>query len=75
MQVGNSLAVTLPKQFVNEKKIKAGQRVLVDSDSDLSMIQIRTKSSKAPNLTPEFKLWLDKFNARYKTGLTQLARK
>lgn len=75
MQVGNSLAVTLPKQFVNGKKLKAGQKVLVDADLDLSMVQIRTKNSKASTVTPEFKKWLDGFNARYKTALTQLAKK
>lgn len=75
MQVGNSLAVTLPKQFVNGKKIKAGQKVLVDSDIDLSIVQIRTENSISPKLTPEFKQWLDRFNARYKTGLAQLAKK
>lgn len=75
MQVGNSLAITLPKKFVDAKKIKAGQKMLVDADNDLSMVQIRTKNSIAPKVTPEFKQWLDKFNARYKTGLTQLAQK
>ncbi len=75
MQVGNSLAVTLPKQFVDSKKIKAGQKMLVDADNDLSMVQIRTKDSQAPTVTPEFKKWLDTFNTRYKTALTQLAQK
>lgn len=75
MQVGNSLAVTLPRQFVNGKKIKAGQKVIVDADLDLSMVQIRTKNSKAPKVTPEFKQWLDKFNARYNKGLAELAQK
>jgi len=75
MQVGNSLAVTLPKQFVDGKKIKAGQKVLVDADIDLSVVQIRTENSVSPKLTPEFKQWLDKFNSRYKKGLTELAKK
>ncbi|MBI4096586.1 MAG: AbrB/MazE/SpoVT family DNA-binding domain-containing protein [Candidatus Levybacteria bacterium] len=75
MQVGNSLAITLPKQFVDAKRIKAGQKILVDADLDLSMVQIRTKNSIAPIVTPEFKKWLDTFNTRYKTALTQLAKK
>ncbi|MDO8620724.1 MAG: AbrB/MazE/SpoVT family DNA-binding domain-containing protein [Candidatus Levybacteria bacterium] len=75
MQVGNSLAVTLPKQFVDAKKIKAGQKMLVDADNDLSVVQIRTKNSKASKITPEFKNWLDAFNTRYKTALTELAKK
>ena len=75
MQVGNSLAVTLPKHFVDAKKIKAGQKMLVDADNDLSVVQIRTKNSKASKITPEFKNWLDKFNTRYKTALTELAKK
>lgn len=75
MRVGNSLAITLPKQFVDAKKIKAGQKMLVDADNDLSMIQVRTQTSKAPKVTPEFKQWLDGFNARYKTGLSELVNK
>lgn len=75
MQVGNSLAVTLPKQFVNGKRIKAGQKVIVDSNLDLSLVQIRTKGSPAPKLSPEFKKWLDNFNTRYKIGLTELAKR
>ena len=49
--------------------------MIVDADNDLSMVQIRTKNSKASNITPEFKKWLDKFNTRYKTALTELAKK
>lgn len=75
MQVGNSLAITLPKQFVDAKKIKAGQKMLVDADNDLSVVQIRTRNSKASKITPEFKKWLDSFNTRYKTALTELAKK
>lgn len=75
MQVGNSLAITLPKQFVDAKGIKAGQKMLVDADNDLSLVQVRTSNSIAPKVTPEFKQWLDKFNARYKTGLAELANK
>lgn len=75
MQVGNSLAITLPKQFVDAKGIKAGQKMLVDADNDLSLVQVRTSNSIAPKVTPEFKQWLDAFNARYKTGLAELANK
>lgn len=42
MRVGNSLAITLPKKFVDAKKIKAGQKMLVDADNDLSLEEIAT---------------------------------
>ena len=75
IHIGNSLGVTSPKQFVNGKKIKAGQKILVDSNEDLGLVQIRTKTSPVQNLTPEFKDWLDAFNKKYKVALTELAQK
>lgn len=75
MKVGNSLAVTLPSSFVKEKKIKAGQRVFVEADSSVDLIQVRTKDIGYQTLTPEFYDWLKRFNAKYKNALTELAKK
>ena len=74
IKVGNSLAVTLPSNFVKESNLKAGQKVFVEADSELDLIQIKTQTNNK-TLTPEFYDWLKKFNAKYKTALTELAKK
>lgn len=74
IKVGNSLAVTIPKNFVKKKRIKAGQKVFVEADPSFDSMQIHTKQTKS-SLTPEFYEWLKKFNERYKEALTELAKK
>ncbi|MBI2442324.1 MAG: AbrB/MazE/SpoVT family DNA-binding domain-containing protein [Candidatus Levybacteria bacterium] len=74
--VGNSLAVTLPQAFVKEGKVKPGQIIDVETSAKLGLVQIRTKTNGTHSgLTPEFFEWLEKFNAKYKNALTELAKK
>lgn len=75
IKVGNSLAVTLPSSFVKERKVKAGQKVFVEADAFVDLVQVRTKDAGHKILTPEFYDWLKKFNKRYKTALSELAKK
>ncbi|MBI4097062.1 MAG: hypothetical protein HY428_01470 [Candidatus Levybacteria bacterium] len=75
IQVGNSLAVTLPSSFVKAKKIKAGKKVYIDASAAIGLVQVRTSGEKTSGLTPEFFSWLEKFNKKYKNALTELAKK
>lgn len=78
IKVGNSLAVTLPANFVREKNIKAGQKVLVRQDLEVDALvvaQVGSPISKTSGITPEFVDWLDKFNNKYKSALIELAKK
>jgi len=78
IQVGNSLAITLPSNFVNDKKIKAGQKILVRQDLEVDALVVATSGSlfrKASGITPDFLDWLEKFNKKYKKPLTELAKK
>lgn len=78
IQVGNSLAITIPSGFVKEAGLQAGQAIRVDQDSDtqvLTVQPVKKVSAKEDRLTPEFLDWLKKFNARYKDALTELANK
>lgn len=68
IKVGNSYAVTIPKQTVNENSLEVGQEVEVS-------IKPLTTSLSPSGLTPEFLSWLEGFNARYKDALTELAKK
>lgn len=75
IQVGNSLAITLPTQFVKNRKLKAGQKVFVDANTDPEMIHVSIGKKPIPSITPEFKQWLEAFNKKYKDALTELANK
>jgi putative addiction module antidote len=77
IKVGNSLAVTIPKSFVDKADIKAGQSVYVienQEDKSLSINTDEVRDAQA-SLTPEFKHWLDSFNEKYKDALKELAKK
>lgn len=77
IRVGNSYAVTIPRGFVEEIKLRPGQRVRVEEDLDSETLMITPVDARAPkgNLTPEFLNWLKKFNAKYKDALSLLAKK
>ncbi len=75
IQVGNSLAVTLPAHFVKGRGIKPGQKIFVDTDIDSDLIQMSTIKKSISTITPEFKEWLERFNKKYKNSLAELATK
>lgn len=77
IQVGNSLAITIPSSFAKEVKLKAGQKVMVDGDIDSAMLTMQSarKPSRDVGITPEFLSWLKKFNLKYKDALAELAKK
>lgn len=74
IQVGNSLAVTIPREFVKGRKLKAGEYISVDADSDMDMVIIRKNHKAMANLTPEFKKWLYDFTEEHNEALGKLAK-
>lgn len=76
IQVGNSLAVTIPSSFAETVGWKAGKKVLVIADTGSEVLKIQQQETILKNgITPEFYSWLKKFNAKYKTVLQELAKK
>lgn len=77
IKVGNSLAITIPKSFVEKKNIKAGQNLYVKENTEYNTLEISTDEVKdAPSsLTPEFKEWLDKISKKYEKAIRELAKK
>ena len=72
IRVGNSLALTIPSSFVKDRKIKAGQKMFVHVDSDRDMIFIRSTKRGVSGITPEFKIWLEKFMDSHADTLREL---
>jgi antitoxin component of MazEF toxin-antitoxin module len=75
IKVGNSFAVTVPKTFVYGVGFKAGDRVEVESDTQLKLMIVKPAGSPIKTkITPEFKAWLDDFTRKNKKALQELAR-
>ena len=73
---GNSVAVTIPKEYLKELGLRDGSEVVVEKDPISGTITIGKKGKTVDSsLTPEFYVWLKRFNARYKNALKELARK
>lgn len=70
IQIGNSVGVIIPKNVLEENKIKIGDKVQLD----VSPVKSPRKSIK-PTVSPELLVWLDGFNKRYKKSLQELASK
>lgn len=77
IQVGNSLAVTIPSDFAREAKLKAGQKIRVDEDYESKTLTVQPvdAETKSGNITPEFLNWLKKFNSKHKDVLKELSKK
>lgn len=77
IQVGNSLAVTIPSSFAGNVGWKAGEKVMVTEDTESEVLKIHQAEAATTKVgvTPEFYNWLKKFNSKYKTVLQELAKK
>lgn len=65
IQVGNSAAVTIPREIFNQLKLKVGGQVLIDFDTEENVLRINPRVKKTQkaktSLKPEFVAWADKF--------------
>ena len=65
IKVGNSAAVTLPKNVLEEKNLTIGDEV------DVAIEPINKKTSP----TPEFLAWIDQYIEKNRPALEELASK
>lgn len=74
---GNSVAVTIPKEFLHDLNLKDGSEVVVEKNNETGEIIItRKKNVKKPSkITPEFLSWLNSFNKKYSPALKELAKR
>lgn len=74
IKVGNSLAVTIPKDMLDRVHYKAGQMVVLESDNELGVLLVKPKSlMKNKMANPEFKDWLDEFTEKNAKLLKKLS--
>lgn len=74
LKVGNSLALTLPIEFVKKANLRPGDMMGVEFNTSLKWFLAKPKNDvDKSTLTPEFKNWLDEFMIEYKPILKKLA--
>lgn len=74
---GNSVAVTIPKEYLRQLGLKDGSEIIVEQDPDAGTITISRKNARkaSSKISPEFLSWLNSFNTKYEPALKELARK
>ena len=75
IKVGNSYAFTIPSSFVKESGLKVGDLMQIEADAEQIRLTLTRPKNKQEADTPEVKDWLEKFNKKYKKGLTELAKR
>lgn len=75
LKVGNSYALTIPSSFVKELGLKAGDLLQIEANPEQSRLTVTHAKKESKVNTPEVKEWLEKFNKKYKKGLTELAKR
>lgn len=75
IKAGNSLAITLPAEFVRDGNFAAGDSVIIETTPQYGMMLVKKEEFKdKAKLSPEFKLWLDEFTSKNRTLLKKLAK-
>lgn len=72
IKIGNSLGFTMPKSFVKQAGIQAGEKMLVETTMDTLTVVPKTRG--VTGLTPEFVKSVNDFIKKYKPALEELAK-
>lgn len=75
IKVGNSLAVTIPRDFLNKAKIEAGDNVYVDVDKSTDVLVVSKKETPLMGLSADIAHWTAKFIGANRQALEELANK
>lgn len=76
IQVGNSLALTIPKSFIDKTGFKAGDEIFVHQDPESKSLIVTAKESyHRINLSPDLFAWLSDVKDKYSDAIKDLAKK
>lgn len=73
IKIGNSLGITMPRSFIKQAGIRAGEKMLVETTMDTLTVVPKTRG--VTGLTPEFVKSVNDFIKKYKPALEELAKK
>ncbi|OGK30216.1 hypothetical protein A3B02_02165 [Candidatus Roizmanbacteria bacterium RIFCSPLOWO2_01_FULL_42_14] len=76
IQVGNSLALTIPKSFIDQTGFKAGDELFVHQDLRSKSLIVTPKSNASKmKISPELFSWLYDIEEKYGEVIKELAQK
>lgn len=76
IQVGNSLAITIPNDFAEQVDYKKGDKVVVETNKASKMLLVKPQHlSDKKSLTPEFYEWLNEISEKYEDVIKELAHR
>ncbi len=75
IQVGNSLAITIPKQFISESGLRAGDLMFVQPDSATKTLVVTDEANASSvRLNPQLFSWLKTIEETYGPAIKALAK-
>ncbi|OGG01645.1 hypothetical protein A2W14_07145 [Candidatus Gottesmanbacteria bacterium RBG_16_37_8] len=75
IKVGNSAALTLPKNFLIQSGLRVGEEMSVETNIKAKMVLAKPVNQKPKmSLTPEFFDWLDRISQKYENTIKELAK-
>lgn len=76
LQVGNSLGITLPKQFATANKLQAGSQITVTVRQNSAIVtpQIASNINQEEITDAQFVKLIKKVDSRYNQALDELAK-
>lgn len=75
IQVGNSLAITIPSGFVKEVGLQAGQTIRVDQDRDEQILTVQPVQQAVSHVDKEVYAVAENLLKRYLPAFKELAKK
>ena len=76
IKVGNSAAITIPKEFLEKSGLEIGDDMIIETNIQRQMVLAKPKNQdKKLSLSPEFFEWLNKISVEYEETIKELARK
>lgn len=73
IKVGNSAAVTLPKDFLKSAKVKVGDQVHLEIDDSVGAAIISAQGNPYKSVSPDVAQWTKGFIERNRRALKELA--
>lgn len=76
LKVGNSLAITIPKSFIDKTGFKAGDEVFLQQEPSSKSLVITTRDrAQKMKLSPDLFSWLNEVEQKYSDVIKDLAKK
>lgn len=75
IKVGNSAAVTLPKEILKQSKLSSGDSVYVTLDEVSGAIIVSTSEKPFGGMSPDIAVWTKGFIDKNRAALEELANK